>query len=47
LAAEDYSEGGPKAVISNGFMHVLTKNGKYVKVKITDNGGLLQKDQVE
>ncbi len=43
------SEGGNKAIIVDGNLHILTKRGKYYKVKISDvdKTSLLKSEQVE
>jgi hypothetical protein len=37
---------GTKAVVYQGYLHVLTKKGKYFRVKLSDAGGELIKDEV-
>ena len=46
LDSEEVSGSGTKAVVYQGYLHVLTKKGKYFRVKLTDAGGELVKDEV-
>jgi len=34
--SEDISENGIKAVVYGDFLHVVTKKGKYMRIKITE-----------
>lgn len=42
LDQEEVSERGTRAVVYQDFLHVLTKKGKYFRVKIKEEGGELQ-----
>lgn len=47
LDPEEISPFGTKAVVYQGHLHVLTKKGKYFRVKMGEQGGELQKDEVQ
>ena len=47
LENDDISERGTKAVCGKGYLHVLTKKGKYFRAKISDQGGVLVKEDEE
>jgi hypothetical protein len=47
LDAEEISDRGTKAVVYDEYLHVLTKKGKYFRVKLNEQGGELHQDEVQ